>query len=321
MTDSKPYASLSVDLDNLWCYQRSFGKPEWQAYNSFFPDTLPTLLSFLGEHQVTATFFVVGLDAEQSKNHTALRQIAAQGHEIGNHSYRHDTGLHLNESAEILRELTRAHKVIEQATSKAPVGFRGPAFGVSRGLLSALSTLGYQFDASILRNSAGALARQYHKKRATSSAAEDVGSQSLYGSIMDGWQTMQPFRWQSDQLDLIEIPVTSMPIFRIPFHGTYLQYIADRSEALALVYFKFALLLCRLRGVSPSFLLHLTDFIGCDSQYDLEYLPGMKRTTQQKILFMRKVMNIFQKSYAITGIQEFLNVMPPVSVKSFEGLA
>ena len=31
-------ASLSLDLDNLWCYQRSFGIADWQGYPSFLED-------------------------------------------------------------------------------------------------------------------------------------------------------------------------------------------------------------------------------------------------------------------------------------------
>ena len=39
------------------------------------------------------TFFIVGLDAAEPRNHAALRQIPEAGHEIGNHTIAHPCNL------------------------------------------------------------------------------------------------------------------------------------------------------------------------------------------------------------------------------------
>jgi len=47
----------------------------------------PEILRILAEHDAVATFFVVGRNA--AKHPRLLREIAAAGHEIGNHTYEH----------------------------------------------------------------------------------------------------------------------------------------------------------------------------------------------------------------------------------------
>ena len=51
-------------------------------------DVLPRLLDELAAHELTATFFVEALNCELYPN--ALREIAAKGHEIGMHGWRHE---------------------------------------------------------------------------------------------------------------------------------------------------------------------------------------------------------------------------------------
>jgi peptidoglycan/xylan/chitin deacetylase (PgdA/CDA1 family) len=50
---------------------------------------LPGLLKRLGEHDLTATFFAEGINAELDAG--ALREIGTAGHEVGYHAWRHET--------------------------------------------------------------------------------------------------------------------------------------------------------------------------------------------------------------------------------------
>ena len=45
----KPIASLSLDLDDLWAYQRSHGDPEWTNRKSYLPVLMTPLLDLLDE--------------------------------------------------------------------------------------------------------------------------------------------------------------------------------------------------------------------------------------------------------------------------------
>jgi peptidoglycan/xylan/chitin deacetylase (PgdA/CDA1 family) len=69
------------------------------------------------------TVFIVGQDAALEKNNAALASLSAAGHEIGNHSFRHEPWFHLYTKAEIETEIRTAEEAIEKATGKAPRRF------------------------------------------------------------------------------------------------------------------------------------------------------------------------------------------------------
>lgn len=309
----KPVASISLDMDNLWCYQRSFGIVEWKNYDSFFSLVVPKILDFLQQHQLRITFFVIGKDADQPENKALLTSIAQQDHEIANHSYHHQVDLHQLSKEQILTELKNAHQAIHKACGKNPTGFRGPAFGVSPAMIEALSALNYRYDASTLPSSLGALARQYHQKRAYEDSKKEVEDNALYGKLGGAWQPLTPYYWQCSDQKMLEIPVTTMPIFRFPFHGTYLNYIADYSETIALSYFRVTLKLCKFFKIKPSFLLHCTDFLGADDNIPLSYLPGMKRSTSKKMAFMHKVINIYKKEFQPETMANFVEQLDTIN--------
>jgi peptidoglycan/xylan/chitin deacetylase (PgdA/CDA1 family) len=126
-----PSASLSLDLDNLWSYLKIHGDPGWESFPSYLDVVVPRVLAFLAERGLRITFFVVGQDAALAENRQALASLAAAGHEIGNHSFRHESWLHLYSETELEEELARAEAAIEDATGRRPEGFRGPGFSLS----------------------------------------------------------------------------------------------------------------------------------------------------------------------------------------------
>ena len=90
-----------------------------------------------------------------------LAWIASAGHEIGNHSFRHEPWLHLYSPAELDEELMRAEQAIEAATGVKPRGFRGPGFSLSGATLETLQKRGYEYDATVFPNLLNPLARAY----------------------------------------------------------------------------------------------------------------------------------------------------------------
>ena len=51
------------------------------------PRDTPSVLDVLAKHEIKATFFLIGKDAERNQN--LVKQIHARGHKIGIHCYRH----------------------------------------------------------------------------------------------------------------------------------------------------------------------------------------------------------------------------------------
>src|SRR5689334_16985757 len=142
----KPLASLSLDLDNEWSYLKTHGDAAWGDLPSFLDVVVPRVLDVLAARGLTITFFVVGQDAALARNHDALAQLSAAGHEIGNHSFHHEPWLHKYPDIEVRDELSRAEEAIERATGFRPVGFRGPGYSLSTAVLETLVDRGYRYD-------------------------------------------------------------------------------------------------------------------------------------------------------------------------------
>lgn len=81
------------------------------------------LLDILSEHDVKATFFVLGKSAKIQKN-TLLRAFK-EGHQIGNHSWDHKDLKKLSET-EIRSQIQKTNTVISQITGEAPLVMRPP---------------------------------------------------------------------------------------------------------------------------------------------------------------------------------------------------
>lgn len=319
----RPTASLSLDLDNQWSYMKTHGDPGWQTFPSYLDLVVPKAIRLLEELQLTITVFVVGRDAEESKNRGAIESIANAGHYIGNHSFNHEPWLHLYEEAELNSEIMRAERAIEDVVGTRPVGFRGPGYSLSRATLKVLSERGYLYDASSLPTFVGPLARRYYFAKTRLGPEQAVERKFLFGSIQDGFRPNRPYRWRIEgegtSTNLLEIPVTTMPVTRLPIHLSYLVYLASFSRRLALLYFRTALRLCRLTATPPSILLHSLDFLGSDDVEQLSFFPGMNLESEAKREFVFEVLRILTAKFDVRSLERFaLEISDAVDSKLVE---
>lgn len=272
----RPVATLSLDLDNLWSYLKTHGDPGWDSFPSFLDRATDRILPVLSGLNLRITFFLVGKDAALEKNESALRAIANAGHEIASHSHWHVPHFQSLSRAETVQEVEQAEDAIRQATGLQPKGWRGPSFSFSATLMETLAARGYDYDATIFPTFLGPLARLYFFATSRLSRQERSERSDLFGGLENGFRPNRPFRWSlEDGSRFLEIPVTTVPGVRTPFHASYLHYLATFSESAAKAYLATALGLCRSVGVPPSFLLHPTDFLGKEDVPQLKFFPGM----------------------------------------------
>ena len=305
----KPIASLSLDLDNQWTYMKIHGDPGWEALPSYLDVVVPRALGLLAEFDLTITFFIVGQDAAQAKNHRALRMIAAAGHEIGNHSFHHESWLHLYSEAEIEREVAIAEQAIEQITDQKLRGFRGPGYSFSPAVLSVLARRGYRYDASTFPSILGPLARAYYFMTAKLTKAEREQRKALFGKVSDGFQPLNPYWWQMEGHTLLEMPVTTMPIFKVPIHFSYVLYLSVFSRPLALLYFRTALALCRLTRTQPSLLLHPLDFLGQEDVPELAFFPAMGLPSAHKLKTLRRTLALLNRQFSVVPVGQHADLV------------
>ncbi len=307
---AKPIASLSLDLDNLWTYMRTHGDPGWEALPSYLDLVVPRVLRIMDELDLTITFFVVGQDAAQAKNRSVFQELAASPHEIANHSFRHEQWFHRYTPEEIDAELTQAEEAIAAATGRRTQGFRGPGFSLSRETLDVLAARGYAYDATTFPTFIGPLARAYYFMTAKLSDSERQERELLFGSAREALRPLAPYVWRlANGRQLVELPVTTMPLARVPIHLSYLLYLAGFSERLARVYFASALKLCRLRGVEPSLLLHPLDFLGGDDTRALDFFPAMNQPGARKVRRVRSYLQRLAAEYHVVPTGEHARLL------------
>jgi hypothetical protein len=302
MVAARPFASLSLDLDNLWSYMKTHGDPGWEDLPSYLDLVVPRVLSFLKKRGAQITFFVVGQDAALDRNRSALATMVRAGHEVGNHSFAHEPWLHLYEPAELEREVAAAEDAIEAVTGQRPSGFRGPGYSLSAATLRVLKRRGYRYDASTFPTFLGPLARAYYFATAKLSMEQRAERAALFGGIREGLRRTGAYRWDLPEGPLLEIPVTTLPGLKLPFHASYLLYLAGYSPAAARAYFRLALRACRAAGVQPSFLLHPLDFLGHDDLDALAFFPGMNQPAARKLAWLAGFLDEFERAFEVVPL-------------------
>lgn len=113
------------------------------------PPYTAELLAVLRRHGVTATFFPKGRNVEAFPQ--AAREVVAQGHEIGNHSYHHLPMTAVSKQ-KMLTEIAQAQKIIHSVMGVRPTLFRPPFGAQFVGVKRALDELGLT---SVLASSHG----------------------------------------------------------------------------------------------------------------------------------------------------------------------
>jgi len=299
-------ASVSLDLDNVWSYLKTHGDPEWEGRPSYLDTAVPRILDLFGEQGITTTIFVVGADAVREDGAKAVAEFASAGHEIGNHSFEHEPWLHRYPRARLEEELVRTEDAIVAAGAPRPVGFRGPGYSVSPELVGLLVARGYHYDASTLPTWIGPLARAYHFRSARLTAAQRAERRDLFGSSAEGLRPVHPYRWDvpGSPSGLLELPVTTMPLARVPIHGSYLVQLHQLSPRLARAHLALALRLCRLRGVEPSMLLHPTDLLDGRDAPQLAFFPGMAVPAREKVAVVGRALRAMRRHFDLVGTGE-----------------
>lgn len=301
----KTIASLSLDLDNKWSYMKTHGDAGWETFPSYLDCVVPRALKFLKERDLRITFFIVGQDAALDKNREALAAIGEANHEIGNHSFRHEPWLHLYSRADLREEFEKTEEAIGRITNQKLAGFRGPGYSLSPTVLEVLAERGYEYDCSTLPTYIAPLARAYYFfKSPEMSDEEREKRKKLFGKFSDGFQSLKPYRWQIGEKSLVEIPVTTLPIFKTPIHASYLIYLSTFSKMLARSYWKAALEMCRVSGTQPSLLLHPLDFLSGEDAPELKFFPAMNLPIGEKLEFVSEILETFSRKFEVVNLRK-----------------
>lgn len=305
---NKPLASISLDLDNQWSYMKIHGDEGWDQYPSYFDVFVPYVLDVLDEAGLKITFFIVGKDTEKKENRPFIKMIADRGHEIGNHSYNHESWMQSLSYQEVEREVIKAEVAISLVTGQRTIAFRGPGFSWSKDVLKVLESRGYKFDASTLPTFLGPLARMYYFSKSRLSKQERQSRKELFGNWSDGLRDLRPYKWNlGDGKNIVEMPVTTIPGLKLPFHLSYLIYLSTFSMSFMNVYLEMAIRLCKLTKTPVNFLLHPLDLIGGDQINQLAFFPGMNIPSAKKKDVFKHVIQTLNSEYELVSMSKLFD--------------
>lgn len=103
------------------------------------PRYTPAVLALLDQYGIRASFFLIGENADAHPD--LVREVAARGHHIANHSWSHPDLSGLS-AAKVRDELGRTSELLGRLTGRAPTWFRAPGGGWSPTVLKVGAELG-----------------------------------------------------------------------------------------------------------------------------------------------------------------------------------
>jgi polysaccharide deacetylase family protein (PEP-CTERM system associated) len=140
-----PLYLFSIDLEDV-----RFAMADGRKRRERVPEMVGFYLDWLRERGAKTTFFVVGDVAEAYPD--LIASIAAEGHEIGCHSYRH-VHVHEQTPAEFRADLEASLAALRRAGVSDVRGYRAPVFTLTAKTAWAypiLRDLGFTYSTSVL---------------------------------------------------------------------------------------------------------------------------------------------------------------------------
>ncbi len=104
----------------------------------------PQILNVLKEHEVPATFFVMGRRCELFPE--VLKRMVEEGHVIGNHTWSHPNIIKLSND-KVIQELKDTERIIKKLAGYTPTLFRSPYGSMDREKLKLIANREYRIIA------------------------------------------------------------------------------------------------------------------------------------------------------------------------------
>jgi peptidoglycan/xylan/chitin deacetylase (PgdA/CDA1 family) len=174
---------LTFDLDGMspWIGSAKSNNPSVLSRGEFTVVGTPRVLALLATKNIPATFYIPGHTAYAFPD--LVKQIRDAGHEIGHHGWVHENPASFDRAGE-QRVLERGLEALQRVAAVRPVGYRSPAWDLSKDSLLLLREFGFRYDSSCM-------------------AGDFV---PYYARTGDSWGLDEPYKF-GEILDLVELPV------------------------------------------------------------------------------------------------------------------
>ncbi len=306
---SRNFATIQVDLDGLWTTLEYYGHQQECGPDLFFEKAVPRFLNLFQKYNLKATFFLIGKDAEVPEKAAIIKLIQDQGHEIANHTYSHPFGFRSLTHEQQKDEISKGEEIIRQITGKSPNGFKAPGYDMDHHVLKILHEKKYSYDSSMMPTFvypflmrlnhlfSGGIRRTHGPKWYWV-----IAPNKLYlPSLKKEWRKESTGKHITSH-NLLEIPSSVVPFFRLPFHATFALRFGN-------IYFKTAYALFRRKKSSLVYEFHAADLADTISDPRLSHLKNYP--LEKRLQLVEKIIQKIATDYTVVTTQELVKRFSP----------
>ena len=297
----RPLAIVHIDVDSLWTIAEDFGYFADSSDCSIYTCAIPRFLAMLNEYQIPATFFCIGVDSTHKEQAEVMQSIVAHGHEIGNHTMNHRQDFGQMTPSDKRKEIVECDNVLRDTINTEIVGFRSPGYYFDDSIYPILQELGYTYDTSILPTP---FLFFFAMVRFLLSGGIRTGKR--FGRLRDAWSNLYPHfivtnrDYSNITSKLIEIPISVIPIIRLPFHST----IVFMS---GLWLFDLGIRLARSFGLPLVYVFHAVDLLPDTNNMAAKRHPTLQRSYNKRYANVAYMLRAIKSDFEVVTTCSFVN--------------
>ena len=144
--------AMTVDVEDylhVSAFEKHIRRQDWDALPCRVERNTDRVLALFADHEVKATFFMLGWVAERYPD--LVRRIVAAGHELASHGYSHVRVTQQNPQS-FREDVVRTKNLLEDLSGLEIRGYRAASYSIGAGNLWALEILqetGHRYSSSI----------------------------------------------------------------------------------------------------------------------------------------------------------------------------
>jgi hypothetical protein len=313
---AKLTGAISSDIDTLHSLYKGHGLRRVSYTYAEMRIGLENFSRFLERYHARATLFMVGHDFQQPQNVDPIRAVAAQGHEIANHSMHHPQGFRFLSPAGMEAEIAGMEQACRALTGKSPVGFRSPGWNIGDEAAAILKRRGYAYDSSVHPTSLMPVFKFLHWWNTRKRSSDD---RTAMGQLNYMLSPLRPYRCSAASLaspgadGIVELPVTVVPLVRLPFWATFLL-------ASGMGVFKASLEVLKASRMPVQFQFHLSDFVDFNDREFTDQVPragdgvyvpqALWTPLERKRELFTQAMDLLAEHYEFTTLEQWAAKVP-----------
>lgn len=143
---------MTVDVEDYFhvsAFEGIIDRRHWADFPCRVERNTEQILELFAEHEVHATFFMLGWVAERYPG--LVRRIVEAGHELASHGYAHVRATEQSPK-EFREDVSHTRRLLEDTTGTSVIGYRAASYSIGRNNLWAhqvLAEAGYRYSSSI----------------------------------------------------------------------------------------------------------------------------------------------------------------------------